>query len=289
MKPIFANAVRLTLIAGTAITLFFGCGGDADVATKADGLEITRVGFVRRLPRMAVIRWKTSALSAGVVRYGFHPDSLDIEVKSGPAAREHRVTLEPLAHKTKYFYQITVNDRDGNQSASNIGELVTPMGRRMARIETDYGDITLELFGDIAPGHVTNFADLARSGFYNGTTFHRVIPGFMIQGGDPNSRDKIRSNDGRGGPGYTQPAEISAPHLRGSLAAARTSNPEKRSSGSQFYICVAAQPGLDEAGYTVFGQIVSGLDVVDRIASARRDGNDNPYEKIKVNDIRMID
>src|SRR5439155_16785979 len=120
-----------------------------------------------------------------------------------------------------------------------------------------------------APKTAANFRKLVTSGFYNGTYFHRVIPAFMIQGGDPNTKDADPGNDGQGGPGYTVPAEIKLKHLRGSVATARTSdavNPERASSGSQFFIDLAPQPSLDAGGYTVFGEVIQGMDVVDLIA-----------------------
>lgn len=130
-----------------------------------------------------------------------------------------------------------------------------------AIIKTEKGDIKVELFADKAPLGVTNFKQLAEGGFYDGLTFHRVEPGFVIQGGDP-------EGNGTGGPGYTIPAEIGPKHLKGALAWARTGdqvNPERRSSGSQFYITLAATPFLDGA-YSVFGQTVEGMDVAEKIA-----------------------
>ncbi len=139
-------------------------------------------------------------------------------------------------------------------------------------IETDMGKITVELYPDVAPRHVENFIKLAREGFYNGLTFHRVIPGFMIQGGDPRG-------DGTGGPGYTIPPEISARrHIRGSLAMARRAG-DPNSSGSQFYICISPQPHLD-GQYTVFGQVISGMDVVDRIAGVPTDRANRPISPV---------
>lgn len=129
-----------------------------------------------------------------------------------------------------------------------------------AVIKTSKGDIVLELYPKVAPLSVTNFKQLADAGFYNGLTFHRVVPGFVIQGGDP-------QGTGSGGPGYTIPAEIGLPHKKGALAWARTGdevNPERRSSGSQFYITLEPTPMLD-GSYTVFGQTVSGAEVVDVI------------------------
>jgi cyclophilin family peptidyl-prolyl cis-trans isomerase len=149
-------------------------------------------------------------------------------------------------------------------------------------IETTMGNITIQLFDDKAPKHAINFRKLAREGFYNGTTFHRVIPGFMIQGGDPNSKDSDRSNDGMGGPGYTIEAEIGVPHDRGVVAAARQGdavNPERRSNGSQFYITVAPAHFLD-GQYTVFGKVIDGMDVVDKIVAVPRDQNDNPLTPV---------
>lgn len=137
-------------------------------------------------------------------------------------------------------------------------------------IETDLGNIVIDLNEEAAPLHSENFKKLAREGFLDSTTFHRVVPGFVIQGGDPLSKDNDPSNDGSGGPGYTIPAELGLPHLRGSVGAARQGdavNPERRSNGSQFYICLNPQPRLDMMGYTIFGQVVEGMEVVDEIAS----------------------
>ncbi|MCP9446294.1 MAG: peptidylprolyl isomerase [Nitrospira sp.] len=142
------------------------------------------------------------------------------------------------------------------------------------------GEIVLRFFPDVAPGHVSNFLKLAREGFYNGTTFHRVIPGFMIQGGDPNSKKSDRSLHGMGGPGYTIKAEFnSKPHRRGIVSMARSNDPD--SAGSQFFICVADSNFLDWQ-YTVFGEVVSGMDVVDKVVNMKRDGRDNPLERAEM-------
>src|SRR5579885_1109251 len=131
-----------------------------------------------------------------------------------------------------------------------------------AIVETERGTFVIELYPQVAPGTVANFEKLVNKGFYNGLTFHRVVEGFVVQGGDPNG-------DGSGGPGYEIPAEISPKekHLRGTVATARTGdevNPERKSSGSQFYICLEPQPGLD-GQYTIFGGVVKGMNVVDQI------------------------
>lgn len=151
-------------------------------------------------------------------------------------------------------------------------------------MKTSMGDIEIELFEKEAPQHVANFKKLVKSGFYEGTTFHRVIPGFMIQGGDPNSKDADRSNDGQGGPGYTVPAEIKAKHEKGSLAGARMGdavNPKRESSGSQFYIVTGEASHLD-GQYTVYGKVTKGLEIALKIENVKRDGMDNPIEKVTI-------
>lgn len=154
------------------------------------------------------------------------------------------------------------------------------MADTKAVLETKFGNITLKFFPDVAPGHVKNFIDLAKKGFYEGTTFHRVIPGFMVQGGDPNSRNQDKRSHGTGGPGYTIKAEFNArQHKRGTLSMARAQNPD--SAGSQFFICVKDSAFLDRQ-YTVFGEVESGMEVVDKIVSQPRDPNDNPNERIEM-------
>ncbi len=154
------------------------------------------------------------------------------------------------------------------------------MPNENAVIETVHGNIELEFFEDKAPGHVKNFKDLAKDGFYNGTTFHRVIPGFMIQGGDPNSKSEDKSQHGMGGPGYTIDAEFNdVKHDRGVLSMARSQDPN--SAGSQFFICVKDAHFLD-GQYTAFGKVVNGMDVADKIVNEARDGNDNPNQRMEM-------
>jgi len=143
-----------------------------------------------------------------------------------------------------------------------------------------WGDIQLKLYPDVAPNHVKNMVTLAKNTFYDGTTFHRVIPGFMIQGGDPHSKDADRSRHGTGGPGHHVNAEFSqTPHKRGTLSMARSQDPN--SAGSQFFICVANANFLD-GQYTAFGEVVNGMEIVDRIVNVQRDGNDNPLQRIEM-------
>ena len=151
-------------------------------------------------------------------------------------------------------------------------------------METSMGNMTIELYPNDAPKHVANFKKLVDSKFYEGTTFHRVIPNFMIQGGDPNSKDADRSNDGVGGPGYTIPAEIKLKHEKGSLAGARLGdqvNPNRESSGSQFYIVTGEASHLD-GQYTVYGKVIKGLDVADKIQNVKKDERDNPVDKVVI-------
>jgi cyclophilin family peptidyl-prolyl cis-trans isomerase len=184
-----------------------------------------------------------------------------------------------------------------------------------AIIETSYGVIKVKLY-DSTPKHKANFLKLAKEGYYNDLLFHRVISKFMIQGGDPNSRNApAGAMLGAGGPSELIPAEIGAKHFKGALAAARTGgpgNPEKKSSGSQFYIVqgdiinpaqlqmLASQKGITyteeeqkkystlggapflDGDYTVFGEVIEGLDVIDKIAAVQTDANNRPFTDVKM-------
>jgi peptidyl-prolyl cis-trans isomerase B (cyclophilin B) len=186
-----------------------------------------------------------------------------------------------------------------------------------AVISTEFGDITIMLYNS-TPKHRGNFIKLVNEGFYNDLLFHRVIQDFMIQGGDPESRNATPDQMlGGGGPGYTIPAEIGAPHIRGAIAAARTANPKKESSGCQFYIVtgkkltqeditqaemakkikyndVQKQLYLEQGGYpyldmeyTVFAEVLSGMDVVDKISRVEKNDRDRPLKDVKMT-IKMI-
>lgn len=177
------------------------------------------------------------------------------------------------------FATMTGNTVSAQNNADKKYELV--------QITTKFGDILIWAYNE-TPKHRDNFIKLAKEGFYNGTTFHRVINDFMIQGGDPNSKDKDPSNDGIGGPGYTIDAEIvsSLSHFYGAVAAARLGdqqNPQKKSSGSQFYI-VQNKKGTHflDNNYTVFGKVLTGMDVVDKIATQPKDARDRPIENISM-------
>lgn len=175
---------------------------------------------------------------------------------------------------------------------------------KVAIISTKFGDMVVEFYDDVAPMHVESFKILADEGYFDGTTFHRVIPGFVIQGGDPNSKDEDRMNDGTGGRAgkffgigreddsnsWTIPAEFNdKDHVKGTLSMARSSNPN--SGSSQFFICHAATPQLNNQ-YTVFGQVIEGLDVIDQIVYSetpkkqnpgyRGPDGDNPFQKVEM-------
>ena len=144
-------------------------------------------------------------------------------------------------------------------------------------IETNFGKISFKLLPELAPETVRNFEKLAKSGFYDGTLFHRIIPGFMIQGGDPNTKTDNKGSWGMGGPGYSINAEFSSrSHLRGIVSMARSQDPN--SAGSQFFIVTADSTFLDKQ-YTVFGEVIEGMDIADKIVNLQRDGNDCPLEK----------
>ena len=150
-------------------------------------------------------------------------------------------------------------------------------------LTTSEGVIVIKLDSVNCPKHAENFKKLVRDGFYDGTTFHRVIPGFMIQGWDPKSKDEgDRASHGTGGPGYTIPAEIKNKHKRGAVSAARLGdqvNPKKDSSGSQFFICVVDTEFLD-GQYSAFGEVIEGMDVADKIVAKPRDARDNPKDRV---------
>jgi cyclophilin family peptidyl-prolyl cis-trans isomerase len=169
------------------------------------------------------------------------------------------------------------------QSAPGVD---APDTSEVAVIETSLGRIIIELDDFAAPKTCKNFRELIGDGFYNNTVFHRVIPNFIIQGGDPKSKSAASDRDtyGLGSPGYTIPPEIALKHDRGAVAMARlpdSLNPNRESNGSQFYICLAPCPSLDDQ-YTVFGHVIQGLDVAEKIAAQPRDARDNPLQRIEM-------
>ena len=154
-------------------------------------------------------------------------------------------------------------------------------------IETNFGKIVFELLPNLAPETVRSFVKLAKTSFYDGVLFHRVIPGFMIQGGDPNTKKPDKSKWGMGGPGYTIKAEFnSKSHLRGIVSMARATDPD--SAGSQFFIVTNDSTFLDKQ-YTVFGQVIEGMDVADKIVNLPRDKNDCPNQEAKMLHVTISD
>jgi peptidyl-prolyl cis-trans isomerase B (cyclophilin B) len=164
--------------------------------------------------------------------------------------------------------------------------------KEVAVIKTTEGEMVLEFYPDVAPKHVESFKALAKKGFYDGTCFHRVIKGFMIQGGDPNTKDESKKNLqgeggwGTGGPGYTIKAEFNKkPHVRGTLSMARSRDPD--SAGSQFFICHGAPSSLN-GQYTVFGQLIKGDDVLEKIANTPTEGPDRPIKRVNIDSIKIV-
>jgi len=204
--------------------------------------------------------------------------------------RDKLVTLGILLAIIALIYGLNVYLKPGEKPLPNVvpeklPELRVPLSmhskgdkKLIATVETNKGAFSFEFFPEEAPNTVQNFIDLANKGFYDGTIFHRVIDGFMIQGGDP-------KGTGTGGPGYKIKAEFNKhKHVAGTVAMARSADPD--SAGSQFYICVAPAPHLD-GQYTVFGQVTEGLDVVLGIGKVKTDRNDRPLEKVVMNKVTI--
>lgn len=237
-------------------------------------------------------------------------------------------TSTEMSPEHKYYlsgkYNVKLVAKKGKKmSETEQSIVIDPPHDCLISMETNYGSMTIRLY-DGTPKHRDNFIKLAEQGYYDGLLFHRVIDGFMIQGGDPNSKNaKPGTRLGSGGPGYTVPAEFTEEyaHVKGALAAARTggpSNPKKASSGSQFYIVHGQKateeviesmekrkgvtytdeakaayinnggtPFLDQ-DYTVFGIVEKGLDIVDKIAEVETDGSDRPKSDVKITKVRVI-
>ena len=152
-------------------------------------------------------------------------------------------------------------------------------------IETKFGKIVFKLLPELAPEHVRNFAKLAQSGFYAGPPFPHFLPFFLIQGGDPNTKTPNKSSWGQGGPGYTIKAEFNTrSHLRGIVSMARAMDPN--SAGSQFFIVTSDSTFLDRQ-YTVFGEVLEGMQVADQIVSQQRDRNDCPLQEVKMTKVTI--
>lgn len=191
---------------------------------------------------------------------------------------------------------IASSSSDNAVSSSTVTTLPALSGQsdlasqyKKAILHTNYGDITLELYGSDSPKTVNNFLNLAQSGFYDGVKFHRVIKGFMIQGGDPNSKDDDWSNDGQGGPGYMFEDEFNSHKLvRGSIAMANYGANYPGTNGSQFFIVTAdATPYLDGV-HTNFGRVIAGLEVVDLIEKVETNENDHPTKDVAIESVELV-
>ncbi len=171
--------------------------------------------------------------------------------------------------------------------SDRFGSLVQKLKGVKARIKTNLGDMEAEFYPEKAPVHCFNFITRAESGFYDGTVFHRVIEGFMIQGGDPLSKDGDPSNDGSGGPIVSIPHEFNdIKHTKGILSMARVSD-KRAGAGSQFFVMHDRNPNLD-GQYTVFGKVVDGLDVVDKIATTKTTKpGDRPVKAVVISTIEV--
>ena len=163
----------------------------------------------------------------------------------------------------------------------------TPKTGDVAVITTSEGVMVIEFYPDVAPKHVENFETLAKKGFYDGTAFHRVIPGFMIQGGDPNTKNlDAKDTWGMGGPGFTVNAEFNSKHhARGIVSMARSQDPN--SAGSQFFIC-HGDAGFLDGQYTVFGNLIKGFDVLDKIATTPTEQPDRPLKRVNIESIKIV-
>ncbi|HEY7777413.1 MAG TPA: peptidylprolyl isomerase, partial [Nitrososphaeraceae archaeon] len=195
-----------------------------------------------------------------------------------------KTTSDPYNEKIENQEKFSIN----GTSTSSVME--TNNQSKLAELDTTQGPITIEFFPQVAPNHVSNFEKLAESGFYNGTIFHRIVKGFVIQGGDPNTKNSTdMAAWGTGDPGYRIDAEFSnIPHERGIVSMARSSDPN--SAGSQFFIVLNDSKFLDNQ-YTVFGRVVKGMDAVDKIAALSTVQNDQPQDPdlARINSVKIID
>ncbi|MGC3960455.1 MAG: peptidylprolyl isomerase [Verrucomicrobiota bacterium] len=176
-----------------------------------------------------------------------------------------------------------------NNAAAPKKESAPPTAaKEVAVVKTSEGEMVLEFYPEVAPKHVENFKKLAKQGFYDGQCFHRVIRGFMIQGGDPNTKDESKKGSwGMGGPGYQLNAEFnSKPHVRGTLSMARSPSGYD-TAGSQFFICHGSPRQLDNQ-YTVFGKLIKGDDVLEKIATTQTEGPDRPVKRMTIESIKIV-
>lgn len=215
-------------------------------------------------------------------------------VACGQREETTTTTGEVTSTESTMATETTATETTATETTGTITDTATTatqekstMSDKVAELHTTAGEIHIRFFPDVAPNHVKNFLDLAQRGFYNGTKFHRVIPGFMIQGGDPNTISGNPATWGTGGSSTNLKQEFNGvPHRRGIVSMARSNDPN--SASSQFFIVVKDSLFLDN-NYTVFGQVTKGMDVADKIVSAQRDANDKPNNPTSITNIVVRD
>jgi cyclophilin family peptidyl-prolyl cis-trans isomerase len=205
----------------------------------------------------------------------------------GDAAGSSATTTETVATSASETTTSAAAETTSSAATTTEEKSMSSYENKVAEIHTSAGEIDIRFFPDVAPNHVKNFLDLAAKGYYDGTKFHRIIPGFMIQGGDPNTKTDNTSLWGTGGSGTNVKAEFnSVTHKRGIVSMARSNAPD--SASSQFFIVVADSTFLDN-NYTVFGQVTKGMDVADKIVNAPKGANDRPTNPIAIDKIVVRD
>lgn len=203
------------------------------------------------------------------------------------AGCEGKAQVEELTRQNEALRAEITQLREAAAKGQRLDQLAKYFEGFRARVVTTAGTIELKFYPELAPIHVLAFVNRAESGFYNGTYFHRVIPGFMIQGGDPNTRNDDPLDDGMGGPMGAIPHEFSpTPHKRGILSMARVGD-KSFGAGSQFFIMHADYPSLDNE-YTVFGEVVTGMEVVDQIATAQINNTDPRFQNRPINPVKIV-
>jgi cyclophilin family peptidyl-prolyl cis-trans isomerase len=212
-----------------------------------------------------------------------NPDASQTTTASIPAPPKANTSAAPRA-------STSAASKESTAPAAKAKKEDRPMSHyenKVAELHTTAGEIDIRFFPEVAPNHVKNFIDLAEKGFYNGTKFHRVIPGFMIQGGDPNTVSGNTATWGTGGTGKMLAQEFNAVHhARGIVSMARSNDPN--SASSQFFVCVADAGFLDKQ-YTVFGEVTKGMEVADKIVSAARNNQDRPNDPTAITKIVIRD
>ena len=229
------------------------------------------------------------AYLVGEGRFAHHNQEQQNQAQNNQETSSKPLTSYSKSGKSAYFKTLTLAEIDALLEKVKAAPLVGVADDEVGIIETELGRIVLGFYPDVAPQHCQAFKRLANAGFYDGTTFHRVVPSFIIQGGDILSRDADSSNDGTGTAGFRLPAEFSSlQHDRGTLSMARLPS-DVNSAGSQFFICVAPSWQLN-GQYTIFGRVLEGMDVVDQIVatSGTNTQKQNPDNPVVMKKVRVL-